>query len=1731
MLDAVQATAEIHRRMAEVSAELLFVSDPDLQAELARMWRDENGKGSLTSDLWIELAYPAQASDRTLDDLVDHPRPGESFDGWLRDQLRRTAAQGFRPSWALFSHQLRALQAAQRRADTDRPTVVITAPTGAGKTESFLFPALNVLASQPRRGRGIRCLVLYPMNALVNDQVERLHHWLAGQSRLHLFHFTSETPEDRKAANSQGLATQGPHRVITREQARRREPMAGGSTLAAAPEIVITNYSMLEYMLCRPQDGDFFDEALDVIILDEAHLYSGTLALELQLLLRRVFERSGRRPEDVLCLAASATLGANDRELAEFFAHLTSKDPALVSVVRGQAVDGVTTLPVPVGSSRPSANDVLDLPDVPTIGERDGEPTLRCSAADCDRLLPFLGCFTSAEHARQARRNCGDQPAELLHGVLGASPLVRELVQQVTRVSTEAPDGRRPVALSEVADALFPGHPRRREAVAKLLGLCASARRQVTSHPLVPHRLHVFMRGPEGVSVCLRSECDAGPRWATLGGVQPAVGDRCACGGALLSLLRCPGCGMPSLGSGTAGPLSPATRPGPRGIFVPAAAGDGDGTTVVVDTRTGEISGVGAAGVPLRRLWEAGAPAWRCPVCNDDDEPRLLRPPHSLLVGIAAETLLSHVEPLRDEAQSRKPAQGRRLLAFSDSRRAAAELGPLLTLQHEAQLVRRAVMRALPRAPSRLRLRCLERNYQEALASSEATDMDIERARRELEAEGAGTAMDDLAALLGRSELLLQVSDQQQSGRHRAEAWDQRAWDQHVEAIRRQAQQRLWRELASPHRPHVSLETIGLVEVRYPGLDACAVPGRLLAQCPPDVAMRLDQPEQWHAFLQLLCDTLRAQGSVTTGDDDFDREFPFGSSIGSWTSERDSGWRLQGFVQERGRRSALADHICRQVGADPQLASDLLAAAWEQILATGTEREWLERASRQNSARADVPAYRIRLRRLIVRWLTTPWRCSVTGMLWPCAAWGSAFHPGAAGTLAPCEEADRDPRYGRARREYLARGGPLELGLWGEEHSAQLAPEENRRLQALFKAGLRNVLSSTTTMELGIDIGGLNAALLSNVPPSRSSYLQRAGRAGRRSDGSALVATFSRGGPYDSAVFRDVQWFFTRPLRRPRILAGRERVVRRHVHAWLMARFMVARPRAAAGAMQAFGLMKTFTGQAAPDRWRYEGDGPPTCPTPQPAQVDVFLECLRADAQAVPADVERAVLSLAAGTALAGRVLPSILSEAAASLARLVERWRAEVDGLLQAWREAAGSTRRTLANRISHQLRARTQETVIEFLADGGWLPRYGFPVGVLELKVQHCDDADEARGAGGELRLERQGLLALSEYAPGATVLAGGRAVRSRGLLKHWTGEQIDRDPDLVATLATCTNQHTHYWIGPGRDRPCPFCAAAVATQRDVVFPRHGFTTAAWERPRVMARAETEGRAEITTVLGAETAAFEDFAGIAGAVARYFEGSELLVWNEGDHRHGFAICLRCGYADAEKVPAGEGRVDLPAGFVDHLPIDRTKRPRCWGARQSPVVRNRLLAARQRTDLLALELHRTATGFLDECTALTLGHALKQSGTRLLEVDGRELGVMTVPLADGRCTVIYDNTPGGSGHVLELADSIGRVWLESAHHILTGTDSTAHDATCSRACLNCLLSFETERDIPHLDRRHGRDVLGALLSGTTPPRRSSRASPAPATEGALSARDAASRAERAREGASRRARRTREHV
>ena len=230
----------------------------------------------------------------------------------MANHPERHAAEAFPLDRRPYTHQVeawRALAAPEARA------VVVSAGTGAGKTECFLVPILDDLVRHRGERSGVQALFLYPLNALIESQRQRLSAWtqpLGGDVRYCLYN--GQTQREAPAAER----AQYPEEV--RDRARLREN---------PPELLITNATMLEYMLVRPDDAPILEKSkgsLRYLVIDEAHTYVGSMAAELTLLLRRVMRAFGVTPDQVRVVATSATLasGASEAQQAALTAFMSA---------------------------------------------------------------------------------------------------------------------------------------------------------------------------------------------------------------------------------------------------------------------------------------------------------------------------------------------------------------------------------------------------------------------------------------------------------------------------------------------------------------------------------------------------------------------------------------------------------------------------------------------------------------------------------------------------------------------------------------------------------------------------------------------------------------------------------------------------------------------------------------------------------------------------------------------------------------------------------------------------------------------------------------------------------------------------------------------------------------------------------------------------------------------------------------------------------------------------------------------------------------------------------------------------------------------------------------------------------------------------------------------------------------------------------------------------------------
>ena len=344
----------------------------------------------------------------------------------------------------------RGVQAAvQRRADKPRPLpTLVTTGTGSGKTEAFLYPILDHVLRARRDGvAGMKALILYPMNALANDQAQRLAKLITTRPELAGITaalYTGQAGPQRTKVSADGLITD---RAIIRDE---------------APDILLTNYKMLDQLLLRPDDADLWRQSassLQYLVLDEFHTYDGAQGTDVAMLLRRLgltlkshfaddalTEEDRKRPLGrVTPVATSATLGdQGDPAAMTGFARTVFGDDfdessvvteSRLTLDEWTAGAAATVAALGLTSRRPARADLAIANDAVAEISRKDAPV---------QTFALLGALYDLTGEEIAGKVGGD--AATLLALVRAHPLI----QEITRATEQA------THLSDLAATLFP---------------------------------------------------------------------------------------------------------------------------------------------------------------------------------------------------------------------------------------------------------------------------------------------------------------------------------------------------------------------------------------------------------------------------------------------------------------------------------------------------------------------------------------------------------------------------------------------------------------------------------------------------------------------------------------------------------------------------------------------------------------------------------------------------------------------------------------------------------------------------------------------------------------------------------------------------------------------------------------------------------------------------------------------------------------------------------------------------------------------------------------------------------------------------------------------------------------------------------------------------------------------------------------------------------------------------
>lgn len=1608
----LETASHIIRSYIDYLTTTFFIRD----AIIAQQLRQElEAPGAFSKGPIVEIT-PRFELGRTPEQLV--------CEGILSSEFRLLGDDRFPMHRPLYLHQDRAIQ----KAILQKRNLVVATGTGSGKTDAFMIPILNHLFCEKQNGTlgpGVRALLLYPMNALANDQMRRLRLLLANYPSITFGRYTGETRH--RHADALGF-----HREMFGEGPLPNEIISREQMLKNPPHILLTNYAMLEYLLLRPQDHVFFDGELArfwrFLVVDEAHVYTGAKGIEMAMLIRRLKDRLRNSSVDGLssfqCIATSATLGSEsvDCEKIALFAR-NLFDTSFEWVSDDDARQDVITA---TRNSKWMADSEWGSPD-PSLYERLSQ--LMHAKKKSDKSTSIIELMANESLACGVPSSVVDTasqaatPEEFLYKLLQGDSRVRDLANMLMDSPREFQ-----VVAKCIFDTATDIHSAGRN-MSALIELVTRARLRPGDQPLLPARYHMFVRAVDGAYISLYESPELFLQ--RMQGIR--FGDTVV---PVFEIASCRRCGniylvgkfdktsrtfrqVGDIGSSDSG-IEYYWLAGTRLHFDDVRDPDEDEATGLLDdldvkyerfelcTKCGSmdkstsllpICGCDpSALVTVVKARTRDGNVYSCPACGSVSSTPLV---HRFTMGAEAvtavlATALYQKTPAVDQKKEtsrsveNEPSSdreisvrnddrgnGRQLLVFSDSRQDAAFFATYLDRTYNRILRRRLIMKAI------------EDNCER-----------INRYRWRIQdlIEPLRALAEDLG-LFGET-----MSPQAQIN----ECW---RW--------------LLYEFISVD-PRNSLGGLGCLTFEPVKPRSFFEVPRLMQ--PP---LELSPEEIWTFYCFMFSEFVRNgavafPSGISITDDFFapknraryfrqDKRDPKDGVL-SWTTQSS---------KSQNRRTDYIAKLAKAAGYEPDLrwCKEFLAEFWEKGLGLGsTNSEMWSNYFKSRVIKGGGTAFQVNPDMFEL--------CGYPGALdqtwWICDRCNTLTRFNirnvcptyqCTGSLRRCLP-EQDLSRNHYRRLYLT----LDLiPMRSHEHTAQLSTVFASSIQTAFSRGEINVLSCSTTFELGVDVGDLESVFLRNVPPTAANYVQRAGRAGRRSSSVAFVLTFASARSHDFTLFRDPFSMVQGKLSPPHFDIANDKIVRRHMYAVALASYWRNRP-------EAFGLHPPYTVEAfhLDDQiCGYEG----------------FLRFLSSRPKEVAASLQRIVpkemhdkLGLSDWRWVTGLASPDktgVLDLAWLDIRRDLKDIQEAIQRMVKAGRRS---------DWLLRCMETIKKRDLIGYLSSRNVLPKYGFPVDVVELGLEnHRNDAQN-------LELTRDLRIAISEYAPDSEVVAAG---------KVWTSRYIKRPPNrewIRRGYAVCEHcGHYQSWLSEVQDPPskCVKCGYSIKGKDVGVFivPEFGFMSDLGS-PGVPGESKPETTYSTRVYFAGSddqgSGVSLDLNGVTVRAVPAVNGRLAVLNHAGYNR--FRICDKCGYA----VIGGR-----------HRSIGTHKTP--WGADCTGKLS--LVAS------LGHEFESDVVFLIFEgCTSADISfwqsllYSMLEGASQALNIERSDLdGCLHFWDQSSRALVLFDDVPGGAGHVRRIVENektVAKVILEAYKKL---TKCTCGGELKDSSCYGCLRNYRNQ--------------------------------------------------------------------
>lgn len=1479
----------------------------------------------------------------------------------------------------LYIHQEKAI-----RKIVKGKNVVVTTGTGSGKTETFLLPIFNCLMEEKENGTltsGVRALLIYPMNALVNDQIKRMRELLKDYEDITFGAYTGETKKSYREAIKK-------YRDTNEKEPIKNELISREQMKDNPPHILITNYAMLEYLLLRPDDNVFFSGDYSnnwkYIVLDEAHTYTGATGIEVSMLLRRLTNLLNSS-KSIQYILTSATLGGEEKkkEVTEFASNLCNGNSFdiddIITATRYQKFDSSNARQYPTKIYEEIKNMISNEPDLNEFKEL---------------LISIDDNFTS--------------DANSIEGLLFDFLKEDSLYYKIRNVLKEGP-----TSISEIAQKLNV------EEMDIVNFVFAGSKANKNNISLLDARFHMFIRSLEGAYVVFgaKKSLSLKPRNSAYIEAQEYKSYKISvckyCGQIYLQgniennyfiqrsnyeksnkymtfmlLDKKPEYMEPEDDNIVIDDNQVYTLCGKCGyiskdklVKKKACTCDQNNKVKVlhIESDKEDISkciscgNLSPNGTVIRNFY-IGQEAASSVICSSlyDEMPNIretkkvvrIKKPSFFKDGTNLTTVEKNKEVLKKQ-----------MLIFSDSRQEAAYFAGYFDFTYNNILKRRLLLNIIDE-----------------------------------ESRQNGNKSLSIYSIVELLSVELEKQNICESDSSKKEAWKTMLY-----------------EISTNDRN--SLENLGLVSFELE-LDKDFMDNLQNTD-------NLNKDELIALFKELAnsfkkgCAYDIGEVSKTFSKTDFESivyngerysfvESKFDekpNSIKSWVPKKNDNQR---------------SNYLKKILGDSDLALDYLVEIWDAL----TSYKYL--IANNSTYMMDIKKINVKhTKNHNLKWYICDkcGRLTISNIHNLCPSYRCDGH------LYECnpDEHFSDNHY---RLLYLDHNiSTMKI----KEHTAQLTPEKAKDYQEKFINKEINILSCSTTFELGVDVGELETVFLKNMPPTPANYAQRAGRAGRRTNSTAYVLTFCRLSSHDLTFFKDTARMIKGEIKPPKFKIENEKIVKRHLDAAVISFFWKKHS-------DLYDDVETFF---------------------KDENFNMMIDYI----DNLPVDIVNYINSIVP-KALKEKTCIWLkeLTSKEGILYRAKEEYQNEISEIEDLISEEIGKMNngnsRTHIDKLNNYKRKINDEKIISYLSKKNVIPKYGFPVDNVEL----YETITNSYNNSSDLRLQRDLMMAITEYAPGAEVIANGNIYKSQYVKRSFSNNK----PWTMYDFGICKNDrckhlniriHVDDYDSDSKVSICNVCGERIELRRTFLIPEYGFIMNKDIKKATTKKPKKTYRTDIFYLGDSKETRLHDkkdmYFNNVPVMIKSTSNDELVVINTSD----FYVCNICGYAELIEEESLYNTKNK-----DHKNMyDKD----CIGS-----LHRMGLGHKFKTDVAYISFYK----FFEIEKALSILYALLEGVSSYLDIERDDISGTIYTNYKNRewftDLILFDTVPGGAGHVRRLGEADETVIKEifsSALQIVKQCNC-GEESNGDTACYSCLLNYRNQNHHDLLKRRYAIEFFEELL-------------------------------------------------